>query len=64
MFPATAEERLNQAKLFVNRGAHRAEELLDEGTTHIKRHPLLSVTGAFFAGLSIGMVVGWTMRRK
>lgn len=64
MIPATVEARLNEAKLFAHRGAHRAEELLDEGTTHIKRHPLITVTGAFFAGLGIGILVGWSLRHK
>ncbi|MGE5114615.1 MAG: hypothetical protein ACM3JB_27455 [Acidobacteriaceae bacterium] len=64
MFPATAEARLNDAKLLVHRGAHRAEELLDQGKTHIKRHPVIAVTGAFVLGFGAGVLVGSTLLRR
>ncbi len=57
-------ERFDEAKVLARRGAHRAEEFLDEGKVHIKRHPVAAVTGSFVLGLGIGILVGWTMRRK
>ncbi len=57
-------ERFDEAKVLARRGAHRAEEFLDQGQMHIKRHPIAAVTGSFVLGLGIGILVGWTMRRK
>jgi hypothetical protein len=57
-------ERLDNAKVVARRSAHRAEKIFDEGKTHIKRHPVAAVFGSFLLGLSIGTVVGWTLRRK
>ncbi len=57
-------DRLDEARLLARRGAHRAEELLDESKVHIRRHPAAALTGAFALGLGIGMLLGWTVRRK
>lgn len=57
-------ERFDDAKVLARRSAHRAEEIVDEGRTHIKRHPVAAVVGCFLLGLGIGTVVGWTLRRK
>ena len=57
-------ERFDDAKVFARRGAHRAEEYLDQGQTHIKRHPVAAVTVSFALGLGLGVLLGWTMRRK
>jgi len=57
-------ERFDDAKVLARHSGHRAEEFFDEGKTHIKRHPVAAVIGCFLLGLSIGTVVGWTLRRK
>lgn len=57
-------ERLDQAKVLARRGAHRTEELLEDGRVHIKRHPVAAVTGGFALGIGIGMLMGCTLRRK
>jgi len=57
-------ERLDEAKVFARRHVHRAEGFLDKGKTHIRRHPAVAITGSFSLGLGIGMLVGWTLRRK
>ena len=57
-------ERLVDAKVIARRSAHRAEELLEEGEKHVRRHPTAAVTGIFVLGLAIGGLVGWTLRRK
>jgi ElaB/YqjD/DUF883 family membrane-anchored ribosome-binding protein len=57
-------ERLADAKLIARRSAHRAEELLEEGEKHIRRHPTAAVTGIFLLGLGIGALAGWTLQRK
>jgi ElaB/YqjD/DUF883 family membrane-anchored ribosome-binding protein len=57
-------ERLQDARAFARRGAHRAEEMIDRGEKHVRRHPTAAVTGIFVLGLGIGVLVGWTLRRK
>jgi ElaB/YqjD/DUF883 family membrane-anchored ribosome-binding protein len=56
--------RLEDARLLVRRGAHRAEELVGEGEKHVRRHPTAAVTGIFVLGLGIGVLVGLAFRRK
>lgn len=57
-------ERLADAKVLARRSAHRAEELLEQGEKHVRRHPAAAVIGIFALGLGIGALVGWTLRRK
>lgn len=60
----SVQESLEDARLLARRGAHRAEELIAEGEKHIRRHPSAAVSGIFVLGLGIGVLVGWTLRRK
>ncbi|MDT8070163.1 MAG: hypothetical protein ROO76_18510 [Terriglobia bacterium] len=57
-------DRYDEAKQLARRGTHRAEELFDESKLHIKRHPVAAVAGSFSLGLGIGILLGWTLRRK
>lgn len=58
------QQRLQDAKVLTRRGAHRAEELFEEGEKHVRRHPAAAVAGTFVLGLGIGLLVGWALRRK
>ena len=40
------------------------EELMDDNTLRIKRHPLETVMTSVAVGFVAGMLVGWLMRRK
>ncbi len=57
-------DRFDEARLVARRSAHAAEEFLDQGRIHIKRHPVAAVTGSFALGLGIGVLLGWALRRK
>lgn len=57
-------ERFDEAKLFARRSARRADELVEDGKKHIRRHPAAAVTGTFLLGLGIGVVVGLSIRRR
>jgi ElaB/YqjD/DUF883 family membrane-anchored ribosome-binding protein len=57
-------EQLDETKIVAKRGVRAAEELLDDTRSHIKKHPATSVAGAFVAGLLLGAVAGWMIRRK
>ena len=41
-----------------------AEELLNETTNRLQRHPALTVGATFALGVTIGTLIGWTMRRR
>lgn len=57
-------DRYDEAKLLARRGTHAAEEFFDESKLHIKRHPVAAVVGSFSLGLGVGILLGWTLRRK
>ena len=41
-----------------------AEELLNDTSQRIQRHPALTVATTFAVGLAAGTVIGWMMRRR
>jgi ElaB/YqjD/DUF883 family membrane-anchored ribosome-binding protein len=41
-----------------------AEELLNDTTQRIQRHPVLTVATTFAVGLAAGTAIGWMMRRR
>ena len=41
-----------------------AEELMDDTSLRIKRHPAETVVGAFAAGILLGGFISWMLRRK
>ncbi len=51
------EDSLINAKRAVRRGYSSAEDVLDEASHRIKRHPFASVAGAFV----IGALAGWVL---
>ena len=52
------------AERAVRRGIERLEDLKDEGVHYVKRHPIQAVAVAAGAGLMIGLVSGWIVRRR
>jgi ElaB/YqjD/DUF883 family membrane-anchored ribosome-binding protein len=45
-------------------GGDAAEELLNDTTQRIQRHPVLTVATSFAIGVTAGTLIGWMMRRK
>jgi hypothetical protein len=41
-----------------------AEELLDDTSQRLKRHLALTVATTFAAGVAVGAVIGWTVKRS
>jgi hypothetical protein len=54
------DDGLVNARRAARRGYNSAEDLIDEATHRIKRHPLRSVLGAF----AVGAFVAWVFFRK
>lgn len=47
------------ARRTLKRGRRAAEDLLDDATYEVKRHPMRSVGVTFGIGLAVGLAVGW-----
>jgi len=45
-------------------GGDAAEELLDDTTQRIQRHPMLTVATTFAVGFTAGALLGWMIKRK
>jgi hypothetical protein len=41
-----------------------AEEILNDTTQRLQRHPLLTVATTFAAGVAAGTLIGWTLKRR
>ena len=45
-------------------GGDAAEEFLDDTSQRIQRHPMLTVAATFAAGLTLGSIIGWLIKRR
>ena len=58
------EEGLGAAKRVAKQAGDTAEELFDDTTKRLQRHPVETVVGSMVVGLCLGIVVGWLIGRK
>lgn len=63
-FADVLDEGIGVAKRAVKHSGDALEELMDDNTQRIKRHPLETVGMTFAIGFGVGMAFGWLMRRK
>ncbi len=59
-----AEDAIGVAKRTGKQFNDAAEELLDDTTQRIKRHPAEAVVATFAMGLIAGVLIGWIIGRK
>jgi hypothetical protein len=45
-------------------GGDAAEEILNDTTQRLQRHPLLTVATTFAVGVAAGTLIGWTLKRR
>ena len=45
-------------------GGDAAEEILNDTTKRIQRHPVLTVATSFAVGITAGTIIGWMLRRR
>jgi ElaB/YqjD/DUF883 family membrane-anchored ribosome-binding protein len=57
-------EARRAAERAVRRGIEKLEDLKEEGAHYVKRNPLKAVAVAAGAGMMIGLVTGWIVRRR
>jgi F0F1-type ATP synthase assembly protein I len=58
------DEGVSVIKHAVKRSGDAAEELMDDTTQRVKRHPIETVAATFTAGVLVGAFVGWLMSRR
>ena len=58
------DEGVGAIKLAVKRSGDLAEEMIDDTTQRVKRHPVESVVATFTLGVLVGTLIGWLMSRK
>jgi ElaB/YqjD/DUF883 family membrane-anchored ribosome-binding protein len=58
------DEGVGAIKLAVKRSGDLAEEMMDDTTQRVKRHPVETVVATFALGLIGGVLIGWMMSRK
>jgi ElaB/YqjD/DUF883 family membrane-anchored ribosome-binding protein len=58
------DEGVGAIKLAVKRSGDLAEELLDDTTQRVKRHPVETMAVTFTLGLLVGGLIGWMVSRK
>jgi len=45
-------------------GGDAAEEVLNDTTQRLQRHPLLTVAATFAVGVTAGTLIGWKLKRR
>jgi ElaB/YqjD/DUF883 family membrane-anchored ribosome-binding protein len=58
------DEGTRVIKHAVKQGGDVAEELLDDATQRVKRHPIETMAATFTVGVVVGGLLGWLVSRK
>ena len=58
------DEGVGAIKIAVKRSGDLAEEMIDDTTQRVKRHPVESVVATFTMGVIVGTLIGWMASRK
>ena len=58
------DEGVGVIKRAVRRSGDVAEELMDDATQRVKRHPAETIAATFAFGVIVGGLIGWMVSRK
>ena len=58
------DEGVGVIKRAVKRSGDVAEELLDDTTQRVKRHPMETMAATLAVGLVAGVFIGWMIKRR
>jgi ElaB/YqjD/DUF883 family membrane-anchored ribosome-binding protein len=58
------EDGVIAAKRAAKQGGDAAEELLDDTTKRLQRHPIETVVATFAIGVGVGVLIGWLVKRR
>jgi hypothetical protein len=57
-------EGVEFVKRTARQGGDAAEDLLNDATRRLQRHPALTVAATFAVGITAGAILGWMLRRR
>ena len=58
------EEGVGAIQRAIKRGGDVAEELMDDTTQRVKRHPAETIAATLAVGLVTGVFIGWMLKRR
>ena len=58
------EDGMGVVRRAAKQGGDAAEEILNDTTQRLQRHPLLTVATTFAVGVAAGTLIGWTLKRR
>jgi len=58
------EDGLGAARRVAKQGGDAAEELFDDTTKRLQRHPIETIVVTFGVGVAAGIAIGWVMKRR
>ncbi len=58
------EDGVGAARRVVKQGGDAAEEFFDDTTKRVQRHPIETVIMSLAAGMTVGIMIGWMMKRR
>ncbi|MGA3055876.1 MAG: hypothetical protein ABSD63_16850 [Candidatus Korobacteraceae bacterium] len=58
------EDGLGAARRVAKQGGDAAEELFDDTTKRLQRHPIETIVVTFAVGVAAGVAIGWMMKRR
>lgn len=57
------EEGLGAARRVAKQAGDAAEEIFDDTTKRLQRHPMETIVGSMVVGVCLGIVIGWLITR-
>ena len=58
------EDGVGAARRVVKQGGDAAEEFFDDTTKRMQRHPVQTVITSLAVGMTVGIMIGWMMKRR
>lgn len=58
------EDGVGVVRRAAKQGGDAAEELLNDTTQRIQRHPVITVAATFAIGVAAGTLIGWLLKRR
>ena len=58
------EDGVGAARRVVKQSGDAAEELFDDTTKRLQRHPIETVITSLAVGMTVGILIGWMLKRR
>lgn len=58
------EDGVGAARRVAKQGGDAAEEFIDDTTKRLQRHPVETIVTTFAVGIGLGVLIGWTIKRR